>query len=913
MCAWWAGAGARRRWAHRRRPPSSPLPAELADAAAAALDALPPAYYEPTFDAAAFELNDLPQAKPGALPPPDASATRAAALDAALGIVSARLTTVLVRGAPHFAAGAAAVAATDGELAAAAAAAAAARAAGAAAAAARAPASLVARLARRRDALATALDGVERLAAAREAVAAAADGGNPAAAAAADAALARVARLDVSRTLAEAVAAARATASASLADALAAGAAAFDPARHAAAVAAWAASPDPGALAPAMQAAFAGAPAAAVAKAVRGAALTHARGGRAAVEAVRVARDLPALAALIPPSAFGRALRQALAVAFGSLTSAAAAERWHASAAADPAHAPGVAPRMAAALAAGAAGLAAARAPAWAGAVGAVCALLASPPAAAAGGGLGATLAWVDALSDAGRSFAGPDGRADGDRLAAAAAAHARAAFASHAASELASLQAMLDDESWARLDVPDGGAPEVAFGGGGGRGAARHPFCARLPPPGASFDAWLDFGNPWTDEGDGGSAEPAGGGPGGAFAAAPFRALTLAARAAALGRACPAVDAQSRSVALDAVDACVVHCAAAFAPAGSATLAAAAAPGRGAAGVPPRLALTLARVLTRTRPDLAAAYGVPAGVGGVGGPAAPAPAPRPSVAAFHHPPGLHPPPPTPKSHPGNAYALAERVAAGEALVEVAARVAAAAAEAGPPAAALPGAPAPPSVDTFLMTLAAAKEVRVLALAAAATHAVGAAAVAAAVAATPYDHADPPTAPSPWVQSAGAGAGALAARLAALAPGVSAAAADVVWRAALEALATATIDGFAAAGDRAHCTAMGRSAMSLDAGALASALSKARGADGGGAAGAAIARVSAYIQAYYVPWGAELRRWVLATPGLDARAVAALCACVGGAAGVPRRQAAGLAAALTAEVEAGAGGRERGG
>ena len=68
---------------------------------------------------------------------------------------------------------------------------------------------------------------------------------------------------------------------------------------------------------------------------------------------------------------------------------------------------------------------------------------------------------------------------------------------------------------------------------------------------------------------------------------------------------------------------------------------------------------------------------------------------------------------------------------------------------------------------------------------------------------------------------------------------------------------------------------------------------------------AALRRVDAFVKAYYVPWGPELRRWALSHPEVGRPAVAAVVAAVGEAAGVARRARAAFGAALDAELAAG--------
>jgi hypothetical protein len=74
--------------------------------------------------------------------------------------------------------------------------------------------------------------------------------------------------------------------------------------------------------------------------------------------------------------------------------------------------------------------------------------------------------------------------------------------------------------------------------------------------------------------------------------------------------------------------------------------------------------------------------------------------------------------------------------------------------------------------------------------------------------------------------------------------------------------------------------------------------------DGRADADAALRRVDAFVKAYYVPWGPELRRWALSHPEVGRPAVAAVVAAVGEAAGVARRARAAFGAALDAELAA---------
>ena len=78
-------------------------------------------------------------------------------------------------------------------------------------------------------------------------------------------------------------------------------------------------------------------------------------------------------------------------------------------------------------------------------------------------------------------------------------------------------------------------------------------------------------------------------------------------------------------------------------------------------------------------------------------------------------------------------------------------------------------------------------------------------------------------------------------------------------------MAEVVLEGLARAGTKSRCTVMGRSAMSLDLQGLQRGLQ-------GIAAGkqetvvSALRIVDAFIKAYYIPWGAELRRWAITHP-----------------------------------------------
>ena len=133
-----------------------------------------------------------------------------------------------------------------------------------------------------------------------------------------------------------------------------------------------------------------------------------------------------------------------------------------------------------------------------------------------------------------------------------------------------------------------------------------------------------------------------------------------------------------------------------------------------------------------------------------------------------------------------------------------------------------------------------------------------------------------------------------------------------MWGATLDAVAAAVLSGWTSSPDAARCSIMGRSAMALDLQALGAGLAAARPAcaaldasDGRADADAALRRVDAFVKAYYVPWGPELRRWALSHPEVGRPAVAAVVAAVGEAAGVARRARAAFGAALDAELAAG--------
>ena len=86
-----------------------------------------------------------------------------------------------------------------------------------------------------------------------------------------------------------------------------------------------------------------------------------------------------------------------------------------------------------------------------------------------------------------------------------------------------------------------------------------------------------------------------------------------------------------------------------------------------------------------------------------------------------------------------------------------------------------------------------------------------------------------------------------------------------LWLCGLQYVAEVVLEGLARAGTKSRCTVMGRSAMSLDLQGLQRGLQ-------GIAAGkqdfvvSALRLVDAYIKAYYIPWGPELRRWAITHP-----------------------------------------------
>jgi len=804
-----------------------------------------------------------------------------------------------------------------------------------------------------------------------------------AAAAAARAALTPLAEggLAAAASVLSRVAAGEAAAVASARAALASAASAFSGATLSAALLAYQAAACPVDLRGDVAAAFGAAPAAAMLSVVRGAALTRAHqssgggedeGGGRLVAAARAATTVAAAAALLPPPAWAGTARDAAACAWDALASHSAARAWldgDGGCAGPPPSRGGVDAHT---LAAARAGLASAAGPAWAGVAAAAAALLRCPGASSPAS-FPAVADWGAALAAAGDAFNSGPGGGQGQGVRAATAVAAVAAFEAAHARDLASLQASLNAEAWRR--VGEGEAPPAV------EWAAS---AAPPPPPPESWAAAVAGGNPFKaaapepatttttrGHGDGRSSDWT------LSAAAAARAA--ASYAAAAARHPAFLDGPARTAALALFDAVLVHTAAAFsgAPLGSllsaggapwgdltdpAAAAAAAAAGLGSSARPsPHLRSALARAVTSSLPGLRTVHSLgrapprpPPGAGGVdaGGPCPPG-----ASAAFSHAPGA----PTARSHPGNLHALGERVAALDGLAALAAALQGAAAAAGN-AGGLPPA--------FTAALACAPDLRRLALATAARLNLPLGSLRASIATSRYAHADPPAAASPWVAAVSASAEALAARLDPAPPGVPRDACAAVWAAGRAALAAAVLDGLAAAGvgvgvggggasagtpappppggpggpptgappppgpaaAPVACTPMGRSAMSADLQALAASLGRAGFAGGDGAApatpGAALLLrpVDAFIKAWYLGFGPDLRAWARGAAGVDMGggfgggpplppplprpAAACLLHAAGVAGGVERRAVAGAVAALDAELEGAAAAAE---
>ena len=444
--------------------------------------------------------------------------------------------------------------------------------------------------------------------------------------------------------------------------------------------------------------AFSGAPFNAALKVLRGAALTGASAkGGAAASAASVARTLSAAAA-VPREGAGRALSAVLMVFFDVLGSHHALAKflgqWKAEEEEEEEDRGGAAPAASAASAAPAASAALlaadaaralsskkARVSTWTAASRCVCEILDSVSSAGGrcGGNLepGALLSWCGTLERAGRAFvaaaaSGGDGEGGGGgkeeasfsshRLAAERAA--ASALSSQASLRAATLQSMLDAESWSLLSVEEGDVPEARFGvSGEARAKAKNAKTeegegeeekqGEKEPP-LSFDQVLSEGNPWRPSSSPSSSSapkqqqqqreekksrnrnrrrPC------CFTASTFKALQWSSEFAAAASSSPSspelLPAAAREASLRLFETVLVHFAAAFGPCSLAAAAAAAAsavpqafslplpvPSSVASfcpPVPPRLRSALARALSISQPELAAAHGVFRKGGGAG------------------------------------------------------------------------------------------------------------------------------------------------------------------------------------------------------------------------------------------------------------------------------------------------------
>ncbi|KAK9843494.1 hypothetical protein WJX81_005881 [Elliptochloris bilobata] len=533
--------------------------------------------------------------------------------------------------------------------------------------------------------------------------------------------------------------------------------------------------------------------------------------------------------------------------------------------------------------------------------------ILLAAPAAFEGEHFLQVLEWTQAVLAAGEAFSGSESATLRDALQ----RQSGRFFAAYHAANMQALHAMLEREVWRRLPLVSGPLPSV-LGALEGAGAAAPPAAFDSN----DFGAWVARGNPWRettpveDSEDGaarlsgsdnpslGTPDPDGGGAdceddeeaaelygesideenqrvrvwaGGprrdddttpVVTNASWRLARWLAEYAQLMRILRSDAGRVWSGAAELFELYFLHTYAMFADVGLMDVLGrgGGVGGGGGDAVPARLRNALARILARSLPRFRPLYLPRAGSPGTGPPGGGTQGGGMSGGA--HAPGgpeaggtpLDAARPTPLCHPGNMHGLLERKVAADALLAVAGQLAAAQQALVERLVGRADVPQHHTPDAVFQAVKAAADVRDALLRAAARANLPVRWLPERLAEQNFNLEEPPTRASPWVVVLLSHLQALRQRLEA-AGQLSAADVEAVWRHACHHAAEMVLEGIARAGAAARCTAMGRSAMSLDLQVLQRGIAQAAG---GGpraaeAAADALRLVDAYVKAFYLP------------------------------------------------------------
>ncbi|KAK9809306.1 hypothetical protein WJX73_003160 [Symbiochloris irregularis] len=308
---------------------------------------------------------------------------------------------------------------------------------------------------------------------------------------------------------------------------------------------------------------------------------------------------------------------------------------------------------------------------------------------------------------------------------------------------------------------------------------------------------------------------------------------------------------------------------------------------------IPVRLKNAILRILSRSLTKYRAYYL----------PAAPPPGQAGAPNANRQQPSRPPPAAhTALIHPGNMYGLQERKVAADSLRKLASfmtQAASALMEALTGCTDIPDQHAP---EVFFQTVKAATDLVEVVFRTAARLNVQLGWVPERLSEGNFNLEEPPERASPWV-------GVLLNHLANwrqkldTATSLTAEDMSLLWGESRTYVSEMLLDGIARAGVKSKCTTMGRSAMSLDLQAIQRGLQQLEPGDGGSEAVVdALRIVDAYIKAFYLPWGPELRHWCQTHPEYTRPQLLALVSCIADSNNLKRKDRAALLAQIEADL-----------